>query len=219
MCFAGCVLLSLGSLITASAANTNEAAATAKLTALPEHSHEAVDILAASRNDLLPAADAVHRPNRRDTCNSDTGGTCGLASCGDSRNAVCEWPKCVCRNGQCAINGACVSVTAAPTGEPGGTAGPTTPAPTTLALNGCHQATGIECSWGTCSGQNQECVGYIPFLSAGNCYCANTCLVNGACSDTENAYCTFNTTTDCDIISNPQCRYIASRCVHRFDRQ
>ena len=62
-------------------------------------------------------------------CDTNTGGTCGLAPCDDSRNAVCEWPKCVCASGQCVVDGACVTPTAAPTLGPGETAAPST-APT-----------------------------------------------------------------------------------------
>ena len=65
------------------------------------------------------------------SCDTDTGGTCLLFpfACDASRNAVCEWAKCVCASGQCVVDGACVTPTAAPTLGPGETAAPST-APT-----------------------------------------------------------------------------------------
>ena len=81
----------------------------------------------------------------------------------------------------------------------------------------CNQTTGAACVLGTCSGQNQECVGTI-FGIGGNCYCKDTCFVNGACSATENAFCTFDTTTDCSSISNSQCGYGAARCAPCSDQ-
>ena len=86
----------------------------------------------------------------------------------------------------------------------------------------CNQTTGAACTlvFGLPScGWNQECLGYIPFVSTGNCYCKDTCFVNGACSTIENAFCTFDTTTDCSSISNSQCRYSCVRYVSRSDRR
>ena len=41
-------------------------------------------------------------------CSQVTGGTCLLYACDASRNAVCEWPNCVCTGlDQCAMDGAC----------------------------------------------------------------------------------------------------------------
>ena len=117
----------------------------------------AASMPAASRNHLLSGADSVHRTHRRDSCTTDTGGTCGNwwnLNCGASRNAVCESFKCVCNGGQCAVNGACVTVTAAPTVEPGGTAGPTTAAPTTRSPTPeptAHQ--NKYCSWSTANNE------------------------------------------------------------------
>ena len=67
----------------------------------------------------------------------------------------------------------------------------------------CNQTTGTT---GGCSGQSQECV-ESNLGVGGNCYCTGTCFLNGACTENLNAYCIFNTATDCSSISNSQCRY------------
>ena len=94
----------------------------------------------------------------------------------------------------------------------------------------CNQTTGAACTlWNglPVCGWNQECVGYFPAIPGfsagipGNCHCANTCFVNGACSTTDNAFCpSFDTTTNCSSSSNSsQCRYSAVLCVARSDRR
>jgi len=43
------------------------------------------------------------------TCDSDTGGTCGWTSCKSWRNAICVDGKCVCDSGTCSFKGKCES--------------------------------------------------------------------------------------------------------------
>jgi hypothetical protein len=42
-------------------------------------------------------------------CSTETGGTCAAFRCHASRNATCSESRCVCQDGSCAVNGACVN--------------------------------------------------------------------------------------------------------------
>lgn len=55
--------------------------------------------------------ECVYRNTRGDVsscdCDRDTGGTCFLLWCNEGRNALCQYPSCVCPADTCAVNGIC----------------------------------------------------------------------------------------------------------------
>ena len=76
---------------------------------------------------LAVHCNSIPESTRRDSCSATIEGSSCATSCDSSRNATCQWYKCVCTGGTCAVNGKCVAPTA-PTTAPttvGGTAAPT----------------------------------------------------------------------------------------------
>ena len=95
---------------------------------------------------LVVISIAVLAASNTDTrrCARSTGGTCQLSPCWPDRNAVCYEGMCLCREGDCAYDGSCV------TGPPNPSADCSIDTGGTCFLFGCNGARHAECLNGQC---------------------------------------------------------------------